>query len=542
MMIAAEPTVSVLIVDDHHITRAGLRLALQQEHQFEVVGDALDGRAAVERAMQLRPSVILMDIGLPLMDGLEATWRIKKQLPLTRVIVITSHDGDDDILAALGVGADGYCLKDISAPDLIDGIKQVATGSSWLDPRIVHRTQRLPIKEEKRGDVVRILCARERDILRLLEQGTDNQGIAQRLGVDVEVVDMYKVNIMEKLFNKSSRGLASGGSEAIPATRPLQQDFQPPVVELPAQVEAEVAAEPVRQSKGSVAPEGLVVGSVFADRYAVESFVGEGGMGLVYRAKHLHMNRRVAIKVLHSSLLSERHLVRRFKQESMTASTLNHPNVVTIFDFGISQQGQPFLIMDYLDGCGLNTVLEKDGFLDLNRFLSIYLQVCDGLAAAHAKDIIHCDLKPSNIMLVKDGLDREVVKIVDFGLSVVIPRDTNVQSQLTDSFEVYGSPCYMSPEQCAGSKLDARSDVYAVGCAMYESIVGSPVFTGKTPFEVFAKQLRSLPERFATACPNRSIPFFLEQIVFKALAKNPQDRYQSVLQMKDDLLRLVRTR
>jgi DNA-binding NarL/FixJ family response regulator len=527
MMIAAEPTVSVLIVDDHHITRAGLRLALQQEQSFEVVGDALDGRAAVERAMQLRPAVILMDIGLPLMDGLEATWRIKKQLPSSRVIVITSHDADDDILAALGSGADGYCLKDISSSDLIDGIKQVATGSSWLDPRIVHRTQRLPLQEEKHGDVVRILCARERDILRMLEQGADSNSIAQRLGVDIAVVDMYKMNIMEKLFKSNS-----GANTPVQLSR--KDDFQP--------VTADIESPKASLANSAVAPEGLMVGSVFADRYAVESFVGEGGMGLVYRAKHLHMNRRVAIKVLHSSLLADRHLVRRFKQESMTASTLSHPNVVSIFDFGISQQGQPFLIMDYLDGCGLNTVLEKEGFLDLNRFLSIYLQVCDGLAAAHAKDIIHCDLKPSNIMLVKDGLDRDVVKIVDFGLSVVIPRDTNVQFQLTDSFEVYGSPCYMSPEQCAGSKLDARSDVYAVGCAMYESIVGSPVFTGKTPFEVFAKQLRQLPERFATACPNRPIPFFLEQIIFKALGKNPQDRYQSVLQLKDDLLRLVRTR
>ena len=523
MMQLKDNSISILVVEDHHITRAGLKLALQQEKRFNVVGDAIDGRSAVDKAMQLRPEIILMDIGLPNMDGLEATWRIKNALPLSRVIMITSHDTDDDISAALGVGADGYCFKDISADDLVDGINAVSRGSSWLDPRIAQKVHSARTNHSDSGsEMIRILCAREREILRLLEQGFDNDSIAARMSVNVNLVDMYKNNILEKLFHLDSRQASNSGSLDRPEAIAL--------------IKTPMEKSPV------LAANGLSVGTVFADRYAVESFLGEGGMGLVYRARHLHMNRRVAIKVLHSKLLEERHLVRRFKQESMSASTLNHPNVVSIYDFGISDHGQPFLIMDYLDGYALNTVLENETFLNLNRFLEIFKQVCDGLSAAHARDVIHCDLKPSNIMIVKEpGIDnREVVKIVDFGLSVVLPSDASVQSQLTDSFEVYGSPGYMSPEQCAGAKLDARSDIYALGCAMYEAITGQPVFTAKSPFEMFAKHMRQLPERFASACPGRSIPFYLEQIIFKALAKSPSDRYQTAGDLKADLARVVR--
>ena len=184
LMMTKADSISVLVVEDHHITRAGIKLALQQERRFDVVGDACDGRTAVEKALQLRPQVVLMDIGLPDMDGLEATWRIKKQLPLARVIVITSHDGDDDISAALGVGADGYCLKDIAAVDLINGIDTVNSGTSWLDPRIAQRMRsKQAVDKQNTSGRARLLSAREQGILRLLEQGLDTNSIARQMSL-----------------------------------------------------------------------------------------------------------------------------------------------------------------------------------------------------------------------------------------------------------------------------------------------------------------------------------------------------------------------
>jgi eukaryotic-like serine/threonine-protein kinase len=267
----------------------------------------------------------------------------------------------------------------------------------------------------------------------------------------------------------------------------------------------------------------------------VESLVGQGGMGLVYRAKDTHLQRQVAIKVLHSELISDRKLLRGAYEESKAASNLSHPNIVTIFDFGVSAKGQPFLIMDYLEGESLAEILNYEGSLHPDRFLNVFGQVCDGLAAAQMRNIVHCDLKPSNIMLINHDLDRELVKIVDFGLAVVIPKEPSVQSQLTDRFEIFGSPYYMSPEQCSGTKLDFRSDVFSLGCVMYEAISGEKVFQAQTPFEVFSKQMMETPRSFAELCPDKGIPVAIEKMIFKAFAKRPADRFQSIAELRDTL-------
>jgi DNA-binding NarL/FixJ family response regulator/tRNA A-37 threonylcarbamoyl transferase component Bud32 len=484
--------ISIMVVDDHQITRTGLKLMLQLNAEFNIIGDAEDGVTAVSKALDLRPDVILMDIGLPKVDGIEATRQIKAAAPDRRIIMLSSHDSDDDIHAAIGAGADGYCFKDVSIDALVQGIKTVRTGATWLDARIMQRMTKA----------------------------------------------MYNdVRLNSKTDNWANTSIPSGQLKTESSSdRPrLKTESSGDTLRLKTKSSSDTPRLTINDAIPSSAPAELTIGNAFAGRYIVESLIGQGGMGLVYRAKDTHMQRQVAIKVLHSEVISDRKLLRSVYEESKAASNLSHPNIVTIFDFGVSAKGQPFIVMDFLEGQSLAEILHAEGSLSADRFLNVFGQVCDGLAAAQIRNIVHCDLKPSNIMLINHDLDRELVKIVDFGLAVVIPKESNVQSQLTDRFEIFGSPFYMSPEQCSGTKLDFRSDVFSLGCVMYEAITGEKVFQAQTPFEVFSKQMMETPRCFAEVCPDKEIPAIIEKTIFKAFAKKPCDRFQSIVELRDVL-------
>ncbi len=197
--------IDILIAEDHEITRVGLRLTLEHIEGFKVVGEASDGRSAVEKVSELKPHVVLMDIGLPLLDGIDATCKIKEMTPATRVIMLTSHDNDRDIFAALGAGADGYCLKEVSESQLVMAIKAVADGVAWLDPGVASRVLRAcakvsPQQEEQRMVTIAApLSQREIDVLRLVVEGLSNQEIADRLVLSVETIKTHMRHIMEKL-------------------------------------------------------------------------------------------------------------------------------------------------------------------------------------------------------------------------------------------------------------------------------------------------------------------------------------------------------
>lgn len=198
--------IDILIAEDHEITRVGLRLTLEHIEGFKVVGEASDGRSAVEKVSELKPHVVLMDIGLPLLDGIDATCKIKEMTPATRVIMLTSHDNDRDIFAALGAGADGYCLKEVSESQLVMAIKAVADGVAWLDPGVASRVLRAcakvspqPDEQQRSVTIAAPLSQREIDVLRLVVEGLSNQEIADRLVLSVETIKTHMRHIMEKL-------------------------------------------------------------------------------------------------------------------------------------------------------------------------------------------------------------------------------------------------------------------------------------------------------------------------------------------------------
>ncbi len=270
----------------------------------------------------------------------------------------------------------------------------------------------------------------------------------------------------------------------------------------------------------------------FGDQYEILSVLGEGGMGTVYKVLDKTLNKHFAFKVLRPELAKVQSVVSRFNQEAQAASRLTHVNLASVYASGKAKSGLPYLVMDFLDGKNLEQILEKNGFVESDKALDIFIEICDALEHAHAKGIIHRDLKPSNVILVDN---EERVKIVDFGIAKILPRPGAETMKLTFGEEVLGSPTYMSPEQCRGDELDVRSDVYSMGCLMYEVLTGRPPFQADNAIKTILKHLHEEPPNLAFYLKDRHLPEFLEVVVLKCLAKNSKSRYQNVFQLRMDL-------
>jgi serine/threonine protein kinase len=276
------------------------------------------------------------------------------------------------------------------------------------------------------------------------------------------------------------------------------------------------------------------IGQVISGRYELLDLLGRGGMGAVYKARHLSLERIVAIKFLLSDVADDPEMRQRFLREASASGKINHPNVVELIDYGEEEDGCMYIVMEFLEGVGLDRVIKNEGALPAARAVNIFEQICTGVAKAHAKGIIHRDLKPSNIMLVREHGKADFVKIVDFGLAKTF--ETGEESQrLTQSGEVFGSPIYMSPEQCLGQMLDARSDIYSLGILMYETLTAKVPFLGAVMAETIARHLQESPRSFVDMRPDLLIPEQLEAVVMKAIAKDPDERQSSMLNLKDEL-------
>ncbi len=258
--------------------------------------------------------------------------------------------------------------------------------------------------------------------------------------------------------------------------------------------------------------------------YEVMSLLGEGGMGRVYKVKDFALDRIVAVKVLRKDLVADQQAVKRFEQEAIAATALTHPNLVTVYGHGKAKDGSPYIIMDYLNGHSLADYLKRDGPFEIEKSIEIFLEVCDALIHAHERGVIHRDLKPSNIILAKNALGEEAVQVVDFGIAK-LQSDIRVTASLTETDDILGSPAYMSPEQCIGTQLDARSDVYSLGCVMYEMLTGNPPFLGSNPVQLIIRHLNETP-----LPPDVSSR--LSHIIMRCLRKEPTLRYQNVEELK----------
>lgn len=270
-----------------------------------------------------------------------------------------------------------------------------------------------------------------------------------------------------------------------------------------------------------------------SERLEIIEQIGKGGMAVVYKARHLVMNKPVAVKLLLPHLTSDPISLKRFQQEAQATATLNHNNIVRIYDCGLSN-GQAFIIMDFIEGTSLEQVVRKEA-LTPERAVEIFIQICEALNHAHEKGIIHRDLKPSNVMLTTDKNGFDVVKVVDFGIAKLLTTDDGQMNNLTQTGDVFGSPLYMSPEQCAGKRLDSRSDVYSLGCLMYEALTGNAPIVGANFLDTMQKHLTDLPEPFPPALLKNPLAKRLQTIVFTCLAKEPSARYGTMKEVVDAL-------
>lgn len=279
-----------------------------------------------------------------------------------------------------------------------------------------------------------------------------------------------------------------------------------------------------------------LIGTKLAGKYEILSVLGTGGMGVVYKGRQDVMDRIVAIKMLQSHHLADSMSVKRFQQEGKATCKLNHPHIITVYDFGISSQsGQPYIVMDYLQGVPMSEIIKQEGQVSVDRALKIFMQASEALGHAHKQGVIHRDLKPSNIVLINYDGDKDFVKVVDFGVAQIM-EDVNPDGQrLTQMGEVCGSPVYMSPEQCQGHALDNRSDIYSMGVVMYETLTNRLPLLGRTMVETMRKHIEEDPPPFTEVRPDLYIPERVEQVILKAMAKDPAHRHQSMEQLAADL-------
>ena len=273
----------------------------------------------------------------------------------------------------------------------------------------------------------------------------------------------------------------------------------------------------------------VVIG--YGGTYKILEFIGGGGTSHVFKSRiegsagsnpinpitTKSIGRIVACKVLLAHLIDQKEHYKRFQNEVTVAKRLAHPNIIDVYDAG-EIDGRPFMIMDYLDS-SLANIYEAEGKLAIYKALSIFLQISNAFSYAHQRSIIHRDLKPSNVMLAKEANGGNVVKIVDFGIAKIISETTAGSTQLTKTGDVFGTPTYMSPEQCRGEKIDARSDIYSMGVLMYEILAGHLPLKGHDALSTMSKHTREKPEGLDGIDPDPILAKRMERIIFKCLEK-----------------------
>jgi serine/threonine-protein kinase len=276
-----------------------------------------------------------------------------------------------------------------------------------------------------------------------------------------------------------------------------------------------------------------LLGQTLGGRYRVTSLIGSGGMGAVYRAEHLQLQKTVALKVLNAEMAAHREAALRFEREAMVSARIQHPNVVNATDSGRLPDGSLYLVLEYVAGSSLRQLLDREQRLPTARALAIGAQIADALSAAHAGDVVHRDLKPGNVMLLSHDGDPEFVKVLDFGLARVVGSD-EVGEPLTRSGSVFGTPEYMSPEQARGEVVDHRADLYALGVILYELLCGRPPFQAPELVAVLIKHIQEPPPPLPP-----DIPASVAEYVLSLLDKAPARRPATARQVAKALRRLA---
>lgn len=482
---------SILVVDDVEDNRELLRRRL--ERQGYVVGQAAGGRDAIAAVSKGSYDLVLLDVMMPDVDGYEVLEQIKSA-PRTRdipVIMISALDDMASVVRCIERGAEDYLPKPFD-PTLLR-----ARVSACLEKKRLRDQEK-----EYLAQVQRVIEA-----ARAVESGEYRAGaLADLAGRDDALGRLARV------FDGMAQGI-----------RAREDRLRDRVRDLRAEIEA--ARDHGRQNGPIVDGGNLQPGERFADRYEVQSIVGTGGMGSVYRARDCELDETVAIKTLRRELVADATLIERFKQEIRLARKISHRNVVRTHDFG-AWSGVHYLTMEYVEGITVRDLIDSRGQLGVSASLAIGVQLADALAVAHEQGVVHRDIKPQNLLLDADG----VLKVMDFGVA----RLAEYNSMLTEAGLVVGTPAYMSPEQLLGEAVDGRSDLYAAGVVLFECLTGRLPFDATSPISLIAQLLHEEPP--APLDFNADIPPALSALIVQLLAKQPEQRLSSA----EDLAKRMR--
>ena len=499
MASAIAALIKVLIVDDNDFIRLGIKTALGSVRSISVIGESSNGLEAVHAYGALLPDVVLMDLNMPQMNGVEATRAIKQINPAAKVIILTSNEEEREIYNSLSAGANGYCLKDVDLARLQEAICAVHYGDLWLDSSIAGKVVKLCSSQMRPQDQATTtqfgtLTDIEREIMNLLVVGCTTSDIALRLHLPVSTAKAYVINVLNKVTAVTE--LAQGDkAEAIePETLNFARD------------------------------------STLIEKYELVSRLGSGGMSVVFKAKHRLLSRMVAVKFLNNDSFRQPHLQRRFLLEAQITSSLSHPSIITVYDFGINQDGQPYLVMDYVDGPTLAQVLERGGPIPEREAVRLFSQVSSALAFAHSRGVVHRDVKPGNVILSFPPGEAACAKVLDFGLAQSDSNNDLDHQRLTQHGCALGSPLYMSPEACQGKQVDARSDMYSFGCLMYEVLKGVPPFRGESAFDTMNLHVHHRPPQLDSLQSPQ-----LRDLIGRCLAKTPEERFSSAQEITNEL-------
>lgn len=502
--------VRIFLAEDQLIARMGLKMLLEQNQHFEIVGEAEDGEEAVEKILEIKPDVVMMDLGLPTLSGVEATALVKKSLPATKILIFTSAQDDSNVFSALKAGADGYCLKTISAEMLVIAIESVLSGAAWLDPGIAQRVLHAQLQQREapaaeQAVAPAALSSGKIELLALVEKGKSLEEIA----LELKVNDSLVKGLLNELLVQLKGDKVAGPKES----KVAQSET------------ALVSDGPVR----------LQPGDIVGQHYKIIERIGVGGMGAVYKASHTFIDRTVAIKTLTEKLEGEADLA-RFKVEAESHASVVHQNLVVGFDFGLIQGKVPYIVMEYVKGDTFDDLLMREGRVEQKLGRDIFIQICDALHAVHSRGIVHRDLKPGNVMLLEQSDGSYQVKVLDFGIAKIVQGG---KPNLTQTGECLGSPLYMSPEQCWGSKkmaIDHRSDLYALGCMMYEAFSGQPIFECCSVLEVIMKHIKEEPS--VQPLKEARLSNNLINLIVSLTKKQASDRPASASVVREQLLKI----
>ncbi|HMP50959.1 MAG TPA: serine/threonine-protein kinase, partial [Candidatus Melainabacteria bacterium] len=273
--------------------------------------------------------------------------------------------------------------------------------------------------------------------------------------------------------------------------------------------------------------------NVLENKYKILEELGKGKTSTVYLVEHLFLNKQLAVKLFKDKYWENQIRFTRAQREAMTCAAIDHKNVVKVFDFGVTEDGAPYIVQEYISGTNLKSLVEKSGPLPLDRALPIFKQIARGLNCLHDNQVLHRDIKSENIVITRDSADKEVVKLIDLGIARLEDKDGAIQS-LTQSGSHIGSPYYISPELCHGGETDNRSDIYSFGCVMYEVLSGAPPFRSESTLKTLEMHLKEEPASLGL----KGVPEALDRMVLKCLAKKKEERFSDCIQILEELDRI----